>query len=121
MDIFCRIINGEIPSYKIYEDEIVMVIMDVNPRSDGHCLVIPKEHYQDLYDINDDILNHIMLIGKKISILLSEKLGCDGITLEENNGCVQEVKHFHLHLIPRYNDKNVVQKDIKKVFHKIVD
>lgn len=121
MDIFCRIIEGEIPSYTIYEDEIVKVIMDVNPRSDGHCLVIPKNHYQDLYDIDDNVLSHIMVIGRKMAALLTEKLGCDGITLEENNGRVQEVKHFHLHLIPRYDDKALAQMSVEEVFHKIVD
>ncbi len=121
MDIFCKIILGEIPSYKIYEDEIVMVIMDANPRSDGHCLIIPKKHYQDLYDIDEEFLNHIMEVSKQISQLLKDKLTCDGVTLEENNGCSQEVKHFHLHVIPRYHDKKVAQEDVEKVFHKIVD
>ena len=121
MDIFCKIIKGEIPSYTIFEDEIVRVIMDVNPRSDGHCLVIPKVHYQDLYDIPNETLSHIMIIEKKIASLLMEKLNCDGITLEENNGCVQEVKHFHLHLIPRYQDKALAQKEVEEIFHKIVD
>ena len=121
MDVFCKIIEGEIPSYTVYEDDMVHVIMDVNPLSDGHCLVIPKEHYQDLYDIDDKVLTHIMLVGRKIALLLGDKLGCDGVTLEENNGCVQVVKHFHLHLIPSYHEKRVVQEDIETVFHKIVD
>lgn len=112
---------GEIPSYTIHEDEVVCVIMDVNPRSDGHCLVIPKKHYQDLYDMDMDTLSHIMKIAQNISQLLVDKLGCDGITLEENNGCVQEVKHFHLHIIPRYHDKKVAQEEVEDIFHKIVD
>ena len=120
MDIFCKIINEEIKSYTIFEDEIVRVIMDVNPRSDGHCLVIPKNHYQDLYDINDDVLAHIMKIAGDISKMLNKKLGCEGITLEENNGICQEVKHFHLHIIPKYS-KNVDKLDTEEVFHKIVD
>ena len=121
MDIFCRIIMGEIPGKVIYEDELVMVILDVNPRSDGHSLIIPKKHYQDLYDIDNNVLAHIMEVAKKISQLLVEKLGCDGVTLEENNGCVQEVKHFHLHVIPRYHGKKVAQEDVEDVFHKLVD
>ena len=75
MDIFCKIIKGEIPSKKIFEDEKVMVIMDVNPRSCGHCLIIPKEHYQDLYDIDREVLGHIMEVAKDISHLLINKLG----------------------------------------------
>lgn len=119
MDIFCKIIKGDIPSKKIYEDEVVMVIMDVNPRANGHCLVIPKEHYQDLFDIKKEVLEHIMEVAKDVANELKEKLGWDGITLEQNNGISQEVKHFHLHLIPRYSEgKNL---DIEEVFHKIVD
>lgn len=119
MDIFCKIINGEIPTKSIYEDEIVMVIMDVNPRSNGHSLIIPKKHYQDLYDIDGDVLNHIMWVAKKISTLLVEKLNCDGITLEENNGISQEVKHFHLHVIPKYKKETEIL-DIQKIYDKLV-
>lgn len=119
MDIFCKIIKGEIPTKTIYEDEVVMVIMDVNPRSNGHSLIIPKVHYQDLYDIDREVLSHIMMISKQISTLLVEKLHCDGITLEENNGISQEVKHFHLHLIPKYTSSKTM--DVEEVFHKIVD
>ena len=120
MDIFCKIINGEIPSKVVFEDEIVKVIMDVNPRSNGHLLVIPKTHYQDLFDIDMDVLSHIMNISKKIGELLIEKLNCKGITLEENNGIAQEVKHFHLHIIPMYNSKFNIE-DIDSVFKKIMD
>ena len=119
MDIFCKIVKGEIPSKKLYEDEMVMVIMDVNPTSNGHCLVIPKDHYQDLFDIDSDVLNHIMEVAKDIALKLEEKLGCEGITLIQNNGISQEVKHFHLHLVPKYN--NSKKMDIEEVFHKIVD
>ena len=103
MDIFCKIINGEIPSKTIFEDEIIKVIMDVNPRSNGHLLVLPKTHYKDLWDIDTETLNHIMHKAKDLSSMLIEKLNCDGITLEQNNGISQEVKHFHLHIIPKYN------------------
>ena len=66
MDIFCKIIAGEIPGKKIFEDDTVMVIMDVNPVSNGHCLVIPKVHYQDLYDIDIKTLNHILSIARDV-------------------------------------------------------
>lgn len=118
-DIFCKIIDGEIPGKVLYEDDMVIVIMDVNPRSNGHLLIIPKKHYQDLYGIKDEVLNHIMQIARKMSLLLTEKLGCDGVTLEQNNGVSQEVKHFHLHIIPRYIKD--ISMDIDDVFHKIVD
>lgn len=119
MDIFCRIIKGEIPSYKIYEDNEVLVIMDVNPRSNGHLLVISKKHYQDLFDIDQNTLNHILKVAKEMSNLLMDKLNCEGITLEQNNGISQEVKHFHLHIIPKY--KKEKKLEIENVFHKIVD
>lgn len=119
MDIFCKIVKGDIPSKKLYEDELVMVIMDVNPTSNGHSLVIPKMHYQDLFDIDKDVLSHIMEVAKEQALKLEEKLGCEGITLIQNNGISQEVKHFHLHLVPKY--KTHKKMDIEEVFHKIVD
>ena len=115
MDIFCKIITGEIPGKTVYEDETVIVIMDINPRSNGHLLVIPKKHYQDIYDIETKTLNHILEIAKKMSKILTEKLNCQGITLEENNGSCQEVKHFHLHIIPRYEEKE--EKSIEEIYN----
>ena len=121
MDIFCKIIAGEIPGKKVFEDDTVMVIMDVNPVSNGHCLIIPKVHYQDLYDIDTKTLNHILSIARDVSKILMEKLSCDGITLVQNNGSVQEVKHFHLHLIPKYEGKDKIDLSVDDVFHKIVE
>ncbi|MCM1371175.1 MAG: HIT domain-containing protein [Clostridium sp.] len=103
--LFCKIINNEVPSYKIYEDDTVFVFLDINPDSVGHTLIIPKQHYKDLDDIDNETLIHIMDIARKIKNLLQEKLGIDGITLMQNNGDVQEIKHFHLHLKPFYNTK----------------
>ena len=119
MDIFCKIIKGEIPSKKIYEDNEVIVIMDVNPRANGHLLVIPKEHYKDLLDIKQDTLNHILEVAKEMSKLLIEKLDCKGITLEQNNGINQEVKHFHLHIIPAYDKQEKIEID--EIFDKIIN
>ena len=121
MDIFCKIIAGEIPGKKVFEDDTVMVIMDVNPVSNGHCLVIPKVHYQDLYDIDIKTLNHILKIVRDVSKILMEKFDCDGVTLVQNNGSVQEVKHFHLHVIPKYEGKDKVTLSVDDVFHKIVE
>ena len=118
MDIFCKIINGDIPSYTIYEDDLVKVILDVNPKSKGHSLIIPKEHYKDLYDIPSNILCHIMEVSKKISELLNDKFNSLGITLMQNNGIAQDVKHFHLHVIPVYKEEDNV--DIEEVYKKIM-
>ena len=113
--IFCKIIKGEIPSYTVYEDDIVKVFLDINPLSNGHMLIIPKEHYQDLDDIDINTLSHIMEIAKKMKKLLEERLNIDGLTLIQNNGDVQEVKHYHLHLKPYYKKKQS-KKDPKEIF-----
>ena len=105
MDIFCKIINNEIPSYKIYEDEKVLVFLDVNPSVNGHALIIPKKHYKDLYELDTETFSYIIEITKKIAKQLEEKLNADGITLVQNNGLYQEVKHFHLHIKPQYKEK----------------
>ena len=117
MDIFCKIINRQIPSYTIYEDEIVKVFLDVNPNHNGHTLIVPKQHYENLFDIEEDVLNHILKISKKIALLLKERLGYDGITLSQNNMYGQEVKHYHLHLIPKYRKEEKLS--IEEVYKKL--
>ena len=107
--LFCKIINGEIPCYKIYENDDVLAFLDINPDSDGHTLVIPKKHFTDLDDIDLETLTAINKASKEIKKLLEEKLDCDGISLLQNNGDVQEVKHYHLHLKPYYNDKKSIE------------
>lgn len=104
--IFCKIINGEIPSYTIYEDEIVKVFLDISPVSNGHALVIPKKHFENMYDIDLETQKHIEEVSKKVGEMLKEKLGCTGISRFQNNEHGQDVKHYHMHIIPRYdNDK----------------
>ncbi len=115
--IFCKIVNGEIPSYKIYEDEKIMAFLDINPYAPGHTLVIPKEHTLDITTIPEDTLNHLMNKAKEIAKLVTEKLDAPGYTLIQNNGFVQEVKHFHLHVIPKY--RNNFDMDVKEVYEKI--
>lgn len=102
--VFCKIVNNEISSYTVYEDDIVKCFLDANPESNGHCLIIPKKHYLDIEDIEDSILLHIFEIGKQIKKILEEKLNIDGLTFIQNNGDAQMVKHYHLHLIPYYNN-----------------
>jgi histidine triad (HIT) family protein len=113
--LFCKIINGDIPSYKIYEDEYVYAFLDINPDSNGHTLVIPKIHTLDLDSIELDTLNNMFKAIKKIKTHLENKLNCDGITLIQNNGDVQEVKHFHIHLKPYYNNKQKL-KDVSEMY-----
>lgn len=113
--LFCKIIKNEIPSYTIYEDEIVKAFLDINPDSNGHLLIIPKKHTLDLDTIDMDTLNHILIVAKKLKKVLEEKLNIDGLTLIQNSGDVQEVKHYHLHLKPFYNKKQE-KMDIKEVY-----
>ena len=101
--IFCKIIKGEIPSKTLYEDELVKVIMDVNPVSDGHVLVISKKHYTDYLELDEEILKHIYAIAKDLGVKFMNKLQAKSLTLLVNYGDAQQVKHFHLHLIPELN------------------
>lgn len=113
--LFCKIVNGEINSYKIYEDDVVFAFLDINPKSAGHTLIIPKKHYLNLDDIDIDTLTHIFKIAKMLKIKITEILNCDGLALIQNNGEIQEVKHFHLHLIPFY--KNKKDKTLEEVYN----
>lgn len=102
--VFCRIANGEIPSRTLYEDERFRVILDLNPATKGHALILPKEHAADLYELSDETAAAAMVLAKKMALNLREKLRCDGLNLVQNNGetAGQTVSHFHVHLIPRY-------------------
>ncbi len=102
--LFCKIIKKEIKSYTIYEDEICLAFLDINPKSNGHTLIIPKKHTKDLEDIDIETINHIFKVAKELSTILKEKLKYVGLQLVQNNGICQEIKHFHLHLIPIYNN-----------------
>ena len=120
--IFCKIINGEIPSYTIYEDDYVKAFLDVNPVSDGHTLIIPKKHFENIFDMDSETLTHIEIASQKVAKILKEKLNIQGITRMQNNGLGQDVKHYHMHLIPRReNDKiSIVHEnsveDVKEIF-----
>ena len=104
--IFCKLASGEIPTNTIYEDEMFRVILDAAPASKGHALILPKEHYADLYEIETETAGAAMKLAKKMAIHMTDALKCDGFNLVQNNGEVagQTVFHFHLHLIPRYKD-----------------
>lgn len=109
--VFCKIINGNLPSKTLYEDEIVKVIMSIDPITNGHLLVIPKNHQVNILDIDENFISHsFKLIKEKLYPMLKEKLNCEGLTLLENNFLGQEIKHFHIHLIPRYQNDNAEMK-----------
>ena len=104
--IFCKIANGEIPSNTIYEDDKFRVILDNGPATKGHALVLPKEHYADLFEMPEDLLADAAVVAKKVATNIKDKLSCDGLNLVQNNGetAGQTVMHFHLHIIPRYEN-----------------
>ncbi len=112
--IFCKIINGDIPSYTLYEDDDVKVFLDINPSSNGHMLIIPKNHTLDFDSIDRKTLNKIMDVASIMKKMVEDKLNPQGITFVQNNGSAQEVKHYHLHLIPVYENKK--QKTVEEVF-----
>ncbi len=104
--LFCKIIKGEIPSDVIYEDDLVKVFLDIRPNTNGDSLIVPKKHFKDFREIDDETLLHINNVIKKLYPIYTEKLKCQGLTICHNTDYGQEIKHFHIHFIPRYeNDK----------------
>ena len=104
--IFCKLANGVFATRSIYEDEDFNVILDVAPATKGHALILPKVHADNLYQLPDDTAAKAFVLAKKLAGKMTEKLGCDGFNIVQNNGTVagQTVFHFHLHLIPRYKN-----------------
>ncbi len=114
--IFCKIANKEIDSKELYQDDFVIAIMDINPKSVGHTLIITKEHYTDYTEVPAEVLAHINHIAKKLGDALMEKLDASGMTMMVNYGSAQEVKHYHMHLIPvdsKYKGKISVDEAFK--------
>jgi histidine triad (HIT) family protein len=104
--IFCKIIKGDVPCFKIFEDEGVLVFLDIKPATKGHALVIPKQHAENIFEVSDGQLEKIAIVAKRVSKRIQHALGADGIRLSQSNGRAagQEIMHFHLHIIPRYLD-----------------
>lgn len=110
--IFCKIINGDIPSNTIYENSEFKVIMDASPATKGHVLILPKEHFDDIYDIDAETAGRLFQLASVVARALKEALHCDGLNILQNNGTIagQTVFHFHMHLIPRYKGDTVTLK-----------
>ena len=104
--IFCKIIKGEIPSFKVYEDDKVFAFEDINPISQGHTLIIPKKHAENLWEIPAEDLTAVHLASKKIIRAIKDVLNPTGVALLQLNGrgANQVVMHYHLHLVPRLSD-----------------
>ena len=107
--IFCKIISGEFSSYTLYEDDDFKVIFDISPVTYGHALLITKNHYKNLFELDETVASKALVVVKKVATELKAALNCDGFNLLQNNEEIagQTVFHFHIHLIPRYKDDNV--------------
>lgn len=130
--IFCKIAAGEIPSNTLYEDEDFRVILDLNPVTRGHALILPKSHYANIHEIPWETAGDAMKLAKKMAGIMTERLHCHGFNLLQNNGesAGQTVFHFHIHLIPRYqNDgqkiggeqRKATQEELEEVKNVITD
>ena len=102
--IFCKIANGEIPAAALYEDDDFRVILDAGPASRGHALILPKQHYQDLCELDEAVGAKVLGLAARLGKAMKSGLGCAGFNLVQNNGeaAGQTVKHFHMHIIPRH-------------------
>lgn len=107
--VFCAIAANEIPSFKVYEDDLVLAYLDINPFSKGHTLVIPKEHSSGLLDTSDETLAALVARVKKVASHLKATLPCDGFNILQNNGeaAGQTVMHIHFHIVPRYGKEEI--------------
>lgn len=103
---FCKVISGEIPSYKLYENDEILAFLNIFPVNSGHALVIPKDHIENIYGLPDETLCRVIIAVKKVAIALKHALDADGINLEMNNESAagQEIDHAHIHVIPRFKD-----------------
>ncbi len=104
--IFCKIVKGEIPSYKVYEDDKALAFLDIGPVNKGHTLIIPKEHHETVLDMPDELLAHISIITKKIAKGVMQGMEVKGFNIVQNNFKVsgQIIPHYHIHIIPRLED-----------------
>lgn len=103
--IFCKIAKGKMPCYKVYENKKVIAFLDINPAVKGHTLVVPKKHYENVFDCKDKILAEVIKVVQKISIHYKEKLGCSGVNILNASGqsAEQSVFHLHFHILPRFD------------------
>lgn len=107
--IFCKIANGEIPSNTVYEDENFRVILDIAPASKGHCLILPKKHAADLFEMDEELIAKAHILSKKIASAVKKATDAQGINIIQNNGAAagQSVGHYHVHIVPRHSGDGV--------------
>jgi histidine triad (HIT) family protein len=130
--IFCKIVNHELPCFKVYEDELVLAFLNINPVTDGHTLIIPKKHYENIFEIDEETIERVGSVSKKIALKMKEVLNIDSINIFQSNGesAEQEIMHYHMHLIPRKDNDNfrinnclcpkkVSQEELETILNKI--
>ena len=123
--VFCKIVSGKIDSVKIYEDGDVLAFLDVNPDTKGHSLVIPKKHFENIFDIDIKLLKKVIAVAQKIVVTIKKSLEAQGMNVVINNGKIagQIIPHFHVHVIPRYENGELIVKpvlaELKKLSEKI--
>jgi histidine triad (HIT) family protein len=104
--LFCKIVNGEVPSWKVHEDTDVVAFLDIHPVNIGHVVIIPRQHFENLYDTPDEVLQKMIVVIKKISVAVKRAANADGINIEMNNDSAagQVIFHTHIHVVPRYEN-----------------
>lgn len=107
--VFCKIISGDIPSTVLYEDMDFKVILDISPAAKGHAVLLPKHHFSDIYEMEENTATKALLVAQRVAKAMKKALNCDGINILQNNGeaAGQSVFHYHIHVIPRYKDDKV--------------
>lgn len=120
MCIFCKILNKEIPSYKIYEDDDFYAMLDISQATPGHTLVLPKKHITNIFDLPEDLASKLFVVVKKVSDLLKEKLGFSDLNILNNSGQIagQTVMHLHIHIIPRYTKEEINLSPVEHEYNK---
>jgi histidine triad (HIT) family protein len=110
-NVFARILRGELPAHRVFEDERTLAFMDIMPRSDGHTLVIPKSQARNIFDISPQDLAAVIATTQKVSLAVRKAFGADGVTLTQANEAAggQEVFHLHFHVLPRWDGKRLKQ------------
>ena len=121
--IFCEIVKGSMDAAKVYEDNDILVFLDIYPESRGHCLVIPKRHVKNIYEISEANLEKVAIMGKKVAEKLKKTFDADGILLKQANSKAagQVIFHYHLHVIPKYNQDGIVAKPDMEELKKLAE
>ena len=129
MCIFCKIVNNELPSYKVYEDDEFLAILDIAQTTDGHTLVFPKKHIVDIFEIDDETLSKLITLTKKLSDKVVTKMNATGLNLlnNTNESAGQSVHHIPIHIIPRYDESDEItisfnrksKVDLEEILNKI--